>query len=254
MSADGADSALKSRAFDVELHVKYLVGLKNQKEDFESCMIEHMRLSGMYWGVGAMALLGREAEMGPDEIVAWVLECQHPDGGFAGNVGHDRHLLYTLHALLILAMLGALDRVEKDKTTAFIASLQQPDGSFAGDEWLEIDTKFTYCALSALSLLGKLDVVDVPKAAAYIDTCRNFDGGFGNIPGTASACTECVSFTGSRKACVLLTRWLLVIDVRLCGAGDRLRVARRPHLHGRRRTLDRPLTRAGAHVRASLVC
>lgn len=171
------------RAFDVELHVKYLVGLKNQKEDFESCMIEHMRLSGMYWGVGAMALLGREAEMGPEEVVAWVLQCQHADGGFSGNVGHDRHLLYTLHALLVLSMLDALDRVEKDKTAAYIASLQQPDGSFAGDEWLEIDTKFTYCALSGLSILGRLDLVDVPKAAAYIDTCRNFDGGFGNIPG-----------------------------------------------------------------------
>lgn len=172
-----------SKTFDLELHVKYLIGLKNKKEDFESCMIEHMRLSGMYWGVGAMALLGREEEMNPSEVVEWVLQCQHPDGGFSGNVGHDRHLLYTLHALLILSMLNALDRVEKDKAAQFVASLQQEDGSFGGDEWLEIDTKFTYCALSALSILGRLDLVDVPKAMAYIDTCRNFDGGFGNIPG-----------------------------------------------------------------------
>lgn len=178
------------RAFDLELHVKYLVGLKNKKEDFESCMIEHMRLSGMYWGVGAMALLGREADMDPADVVEWVLQCEHPDGGFAGNVGHDRHLLYTLHALLILSMLDALDRINKDKAAAFIASLQQDDGSFAGDEWLEIDTKFTYCALSGLSILGKLDLVDVAKAAAYIDSCRNFDGGYGNIPGVCALCSN----------------------------------------------------------------
>lgn len=175
-----------ARAFDLERHVRYLVGLKNKKEDFESCMIEHMRVSGMYWGVGAMALLGREQEMGPTEIVDWVLQCEHPDGGFAGNVDHDRHLLYTTHALLVLAMTGALDRVDADKTAKFVAGLQQPDGSFAGDEWGEIDTKFTYCALLALQLLKRVELVDVPAAMAYIDTCRNFDGGFGNIPGCES--------------------------------------------------------------------
>ncbi|KAJ0405209.1 hypothetical protein ATCC90586_001161 [Pythium insidiosum] len=175
-----------SKHFDLALHLKYLVGLKNKKEDFESCMTEHMRISGMYWGVGSMALLGREQDMDPEDIISWILKCEHPEGGFGGNVGHDRHLLYTLHALLILAMLNALDRIQKDKTAEYVASLQQQDGSFGGDQWLEIDTKFTYCALSALSILKRLDLIDVPKAMAYIDTCRNFDGGFGNIPGCES--------------------------------------------------------------------
>jgi geranylgeranyl transferase type-2 subunit beta len=175
--------ATPRKAFDLALHLKYLVGLKNKKEDFESCMTEHMRVSGMYWGVGAMALLGNEEAMGPEEIVAWILECEHPEGGFGGNVGHDRHLLYTLHALLTLAMLNALDRIDADKTAQFVAGLQQPDGSFGGDEWCEIDTKFTYCALSALSILKRQDLVDVPKAMAYVHSCGNFDGGFGNIPG-----------------------------------------------------------------------
>lgn len=187
-------AAAEMAEFDVELHAKYLVGLRHKKEDFESCMVEHMRVSGMYWGVGAMALLGREQEMQPAEIVDWVMQCAHPDGGFAGNVGHDRHLLYTLHALLVLAMLGALDRVDKDKTARFVASLQQPDGSFGGDEWAEIDTKFTYCALSALKILGRLELVDVPKAMEYIDSCRNFDGGFGNIPGRrAERIARCIT-------------------------------------------------------------
>ncbi|KAG3170587.1 Geranylgeranyl transferase type-2 subunit beta 1 [Phytophthora idaei] len=185
MSTD-AESKSQPPAFDLALHVKYLVGLKNKKEDFESCMTEHMRVSGLYWGVGAMALLNREEEMDPAEIVDWVMQCEHPDGGFSGNVGHDRHLLYTVHALLIVAMLGALDRIKRDECATYVASLQQPDGSFAGDEWKEIDTKFTYCALSALKTLDRLELVDVESAMAYIDTCRNFDGGFGNIPGCES--------------------------------------------------------------------
>ncbi|CAH0515312.1 unnamed protein product [Peronospora belbahrii] len=185
-SDNDTTKSMETLAFNCNLHINYLMSLKNKKEDFESCMTEHMRMSGLYWGVGAMALLNREDEMKPSEIIDWVLQCEHPDGGFSGNIRHDRHLLYTLHALLILAMLDALDRIQRDKCALYVASLQQSDGSFTGDEWKEIDTKFTYCALSALRILDKLDLIDVETAVAYIDTCRNFDGGYGNIPGCES--------------------------------------------------------------------
>ena len=72
-SAGPEASTSQALAFDLDLHVQYLVGLKNKKEDFESCMTEHMRVSGLYWGVGAMALLDREDEMQPAAIVDWVL-------------------------------------------------------------------------------------------------------------------------------------------------------------------------------------
>jgi geranylgeranyl transferase type-2 subunit beta len=186
---------MSEKKFDVKLHLKYLVGLKNKKKDFESCMTEHMRISGIYWGVGAMALLGKEQHMGPEEIIQWVMQCQHSDGGFSGNIGHDAHLLYTVHALLILAMLNGVDRVNQEKCAKFVASLQQPDGSFAGDKWLEIDTKFTYCALSCLSILKRTDLIDIPKAMAYINTCKNFDGGFGNIPGRYHRYTSTISYS-----------------------------------------------------------
>ena len=70
-------------------------------------------MSGVYWGLTAMSLLGRDlkAEMGSDKLIAWVLQCQHPSGGFGGNMGHDAHILYTLSALQILALNDALDQV-----------------------------------------------------------------------------------------------------------------------------------------------
>ena len=155
-------------------------------------MTEHMRMSGIYWGVMAMALLGREEEMDRAFVLDWILKCRASNGGFCGNVGHDPHLLYTCHAILLLATLDGLDRIDPDETGAYVATLQQPNGSFAGDEWGEIDTKFTYCALSILSILKQKHRIDVPAAMHYVRQCRNFDGGFGNLPGCESyvVCTR----------------------------------------------------------------
>lgn len=36
-------------------------------------------------------------------------------GGFAGNRGHDPHLLYTTSAVQLLAIYGELDRIDRDK-------------------------------------------------------------------------------------------------------------------------------------------
>lgn len=56
-------------------------------------------MSGVYWGLTAMALLDRMDDMDAPRIESFVLACQHPCGGFGGNVGHDPHLLYTLSAV-----------------------------------------------------------------------------------------------------------------------------------------------------------
>ena len=183
--------------FVQDVHVNYILSLKNQKESLESCMTEHMRMSGVYWGVTSMALLGREHEMDHTMVVEWVLKCQHESGGFSGNIRHDPHLLYTCHAILLLATFDALDRIDAEKTSRYVAALQQSDGSFGGDQWLEIDTKFTYCALSVLSILKHRHLVDIPLAMEYIAKCQNFDGGFGNLPGCESHGGHIFTATGS---------------------------------------------------------
>jgi len=52
------------------------VAVSQQTDTFEFYATEHFRLSGVYWGLTAMALLGRLHEMDGDAIVAWVLSCQ----------------------------------------------------------------------------------------------------------------------------------------------------------------------------------
>lgn len=46
-------------------------------------MAQHLRMSGVYWGLMSMALMGRDlgAEMGGKDIADWVMRCQHDNGG-----------------------------------------------------------------------------------------------------------------------------------------------------------------------------
>jgi geranylgeranyl transferase type-2 subunit beta len=191
-----------------------VIGLAAKTSTFEHVATEHLRMSGIYWGLSAMALMGKQAEMETEKIVEWVMLCQHPNGSFGGNVGHDPHILYTLSAVQILAMCGRLDKIDKAQVASYFASLQQTNGSFAGDEWGEIDTRFSYCALSGLSILGCLEsgVVDVGKACEFVASCRNFDGGFGCIPGAESHAGQvfcCVGALSIGNSLHLLDRELL---------------------------------------------
>ena len=193
----GGDSAQQQpqesggAAFAADNHAEYIVRVAQDTTSLEYAVSEYLRMSGIYWGLTAASVLGRdlEAEMGASGILDWVLRCWHPDtGGFGASVGHDEHMLYTLSAIQIFALCGELDRLDRDKVAGYIASLQQEDGSFAGDKWGEVDTRFSYCALSGLAILGKLEsgLVNVTKATDFVARCRNFDGGFGAVPGAES--------------------------------------------------------------------
>jgi len=162
------------------------LGLDKKTDTFEYYASEHLKMSAVYWGCMAMELMGSLDKMEKSAILEWLLACQHKNGGFGGNTGHDPHLLYTLSAVQIVVMFDALDKIDSAKVAAYVKSLQQSDGSFVGDEWGEIDTRFSYCALNCLALLGKLNQIDVRKATDFVAKCRNFDGGFGAVPGAES--------------------------------------------------------------------
>lgn len=158
-------------------HVAYIRKVSADTESFDYLVSQHLRMSGVYWGLTALSLLGvkLETESFSDTMIEWILSCyDETTGGFGGNVNHDPHILYTLSALQILALYDRLgdnlNNSMRRKIASFVASLQQPDGSFAGDKWGEIDTRFSYCALSCLSLLNQLHEghVDIDKAVAFI--------------------------------------------------------------------------------------
>ena len=168
------------------LHTNYITTLGDKLDSptsYEGAVSEHLRMSGVYWSLGAISIL-RDTDnvnklmgltssptdnVNRSSIIDWVFTCYDKrTGGFGGNCSsssgtsppcpQDGHLLYTLSALQILAMANALDdeRLDKDAIVKFVSNLQNDDGSFSGDEWGEVDTRFTYCALSCLALLGRL--------------------------------------------------------------------------------------------------
>ncbi|KAH0907478.1 hypothetical protein HID58_039305 [Brassica napus] len=134
-----------------------------------------------------------------DELFLFFL----PAGGFAGNTGHDPHVLYTLSAVQILALFDKLDILDVGKVSSYVAGLQNEDGSFSGDMWGEVDTRFSYIAICCLSILKCLDKINVVKAVDYIVSCKNLDGGFGCTPGAEShagqifCCVGALAITGS---------------------------------------------------------
>ena len=104
------------------LHQQYIVQLSQNTETYEYQMTEHLRLSGIYWGLTAMSLLKSEDQMNPDKIVEWVMQGYQSlgdgsMGGWGGNHGHDVHLLYTTSAVQILALTDNLSLLDT-KTTS----------------------------------------------------------------------------------------------------------------------------------------
>ncbi|KAF7807115.1 geranylgeranyl transferase type-2 subunit beta 1-like [Senna tora] len=169
-----------------EKHVRYILAIEKRKDDFMSVVMEHLRMNGAYWGLTTLDLLGKLDSVDVNEVVSWIMSCQHESGGFSGNIGHDPHILYTLSAVQVLALFDKIDIIDVDKVTNYIVSLQNEDGSFSGDMWGEVDTRFSYIAISCLSILHHLDKIDVKKAVKYILSCKNMDGGFGCTPGGES--------------------------------------------------------------------
>ncbi|KAK3004459.1 hypothetical protein RJ639_019270 [Escallonia herrerae] len=179
----------------VERHVNYILAVekinflsipqtaRQRKDDFESVVMEHLRINGAYWGLTTLDILGKIETVNIDEVVSWVMKCQHGSGGFGGNIGHDAHVLYTLSAVQILALFDKMNVLDIDKVSN---CLQNEDGSFSGDMWGEVDTRFSYVAMCCLSLLRRLDMINVEKAVKYIVSCKNLDGGFRCTPGAES--------------------------------------------------------------------
>jgi len=187
----------------LDKHTAYIKSYQDKKEDYEYVMSEYLRMSGIYWGLTAMALMKELEVMDRDGILDFVKQCHHSCGGFSASKNHDPHLLYTLSAVQILALYDSLDLIDCNMVTEYVAGLQQADGSFIGDKWGEVDTRFSFCALACLSLMGRLDSVDVDKAVEYILRCMNFDGGFGSSIGSEShagqiyCCVGALSITHS---------------------------------------------------------
>jgi geranylgeranyl transferase type-2 subunit beta len=174
----------------IDKHGAYLASYAQTKDGYEQIMVEYLRMSGMYWGLTALDVVGKLSDLGSrEEILSFIKSCQTESGGISASPGHDAHILYTLTAIQNLTTYDAVkeDVIDIEKVVAYVKSLQQSDGSFFGDVWGEVDLRFSMCSIATLALLDRLDEIDVTSAVGFIMQCNNaIDGGFGSRPGSES--------------------------------------------------------------------
>jgi geranylgeranyl transferase type-2 subunit beta len=96
----------------VDAHVKYVQSLDTRKDELDYWLTEHLRLNGLYWGLNALYLLRRPDALPRQDVIDFILSCQHESGGFGAAPGHDAHMLSTVSAVQILAMTDAFDQLE----------------------------------------------------------------------------------------------------------------------------------------------
>jgi prenyltransferase beta subunit len=71
--------------FLFEQHVAYIKAISHDTTSFEYTASQHFRMSGVYWGLTALSLLGKDVntEMDVSELKVWVMQCQHTSGGYS---------------------------------------------------------------------------------------------------------------------------------------------------------------------------
>ena len=152
--------------FAPERHAAYLKRVAADAGALEYALTEYMRVSGVYWGLTAMRLLGRDAaaELGGPALVELARGCQNADGGFGGARGHDSHVLYTLSALQVLALLGAA-------TYAFLRQLNEDTILFPNlpiPDWVVASVPFILAlALRALAWTYRLALPHWARKTEY---------------------------------------------------------------------------------------
>ncbi|KAG9442366.1 hypothetical protein H6P81_018220 [Aristolochia fimbriata] len=100
----------------IDKHVQYILDVE-KKRDFETLLMEHIRMNGAYWGLTTLYLLGKLEKVDQDAVVEWMMKCQHDCGGFGGSIGHDPHVLYTLSAVQVLVLFNKLDMLDAEKVS-----------------------------------------------------------------------------------------------------------------------------------------
>ncbi|KAI1005851.1 hypothetical protein K3495_g2371 [Podosphaera aphanis] len=140
------------------------------------------------------------------DIRNWVLQCQHPHGGFCGSPNHrypdeyytdakngvqeidPANLPATFFAILSLGFVGDLKTIDRKKCLRWLRSLQREDGSFGelvtaeGKIWGGRDMRYCYVATAIWWMLrgydgGPNESIDVQKLMYHIKSSQTYDGG-----------------------------------------------------------------------------
>lgn len=193
----------------------------------------------VYWITHSLALLDKPtiSDDVTNNVIEFINECAHEDGGYGGGPGQIAHLATTfaaVNALITTSNEKALESIDRAGIVKFLHRMKQDDGSFTMHEDGEIDSRATYCALSVLKCLNIHDPILMDKTADWIISCQTYEGGFGSSPGAEAH--GGYSFCCVASLCLLnqlprvdlssLLRWLVnkqsQVEGGFCGRSNKL--------------------------------
>lgn len=67
-------------------------------------MAEYLRMSGLYWCLASLDIIGAAKEAEIDFIIDFIKKNHNKDGGFSAAEKHDSHILHTLCAIQVVLL------------------------------------------------------------------------------------------------------------------------------------------------------
>ena len=189
------NSSHSSLKLHKDAHVQFLhSGLGSLPSGFIS--LDASRTWIVFWCLHSLALLNCPLPPTPtrSNIIQFLAECQHPDGGFGGGPFQLPHLAPTYAAVAALITLGgpdALSIVDRDSLQSFFLRMCLPPSQGGGGggmtmhEGGEVDVRGCYCALATSRMLhiNPRPIVEACGMAKFLKDCQCHEGGIGGEPG-----------------------------------------------------------------------
>lgn len=144
----------------------------------------------VYWILNAAHLLNFRF---PDDllsrVIAFLIKCRSPNGGFAGGPGQIPHLATTyaaVNALCIIGTSSAYKAIDKTSLLRFLYAVRDDEsGAFRMHVDGEIDVRGAYCAVAVAKLVNITHEIEEKLFRSTVDwivLCQTYEGGMGGVP------------------------------------------------------------------------
>lgn len=156
-------------------HLKYLETSLQNLTSYYECL-DSSRPWMVYWILNATHLLNSRFDDDLlSRVIAFLVQCRSPTGGFGGGPGQLPHLATTyatVNALTIIGTPEAFDAIDRPSLIRFLYSARDDkSGAFRMHTDGEIDVRGAYCAVS-VAKLGSFFFINrsTYRAACHIST------------------------------------------------------------------------------------
>uniref|UniRef100_A0A915E360 Geranylgeranyl transferase type-2 subunit beta n=1 Tax=Ditylenchus dipsaci TaxID=166011 RepID=A0A915E360_9BILA len=159
----------------IEKHKEFILKYGRDRESYEYIMAEYLRMSGLYWCLASLDVLGAVDEADKQFIWNFVKENQNPDGV----------LLLQLVTIHISSTRSVPFRSFGDKlgeAVEFVIRCHNFDGGFGTRPGSESHAGQVYCCLGALAIAGCLELIDTDRTGEWLAERQCPSGGLCGRP------------------------------------------------------------------------